>query len=509
MSVHYFPAAARISYFNGVDFMRSGPVLVVTVFLGFLLVGLPCSRGAEAETPPLSASDIESQLRTDWYGLYLKGKKIGYFRTSRERAGDSIRETETFSLKLSSFGQKSDVLITQATTFESKAPYRMIRAEMEQRNDPAASEKILLIRKGPGFDYSYRTGNEVTKKQLGDFDYTLVDALGPDLWIRHGPKEGDKASFKQFDIKDAKTYSLASTVLSIKSSLAGGINVRYFEVDNVSSKEMLKFLTRHDEQGRTLSSVIAVFDLRLETEEQAKNTEYSQDLFVLGMVKSDRPLGWTTKVTELVLQADGADGDVFEDGPRQSVAPGPNGSRLIKLGKKYGKERAATKKEIDEALEETTSYCINHPKVKALAQQAIQGASTPKEKVARIVDFVHHFVRPSLAITLPTIHDLMDKKQGDCKSYALLVTNLARAAGVPAREVSGLLYIGDDQKAFGGHAWNEVVLDGVWVPVDASLGQTEVDATHVSFGTDFKAAKNLITTLGKLSFRVVEVKSQR
>jgi len=83
----------------------------------------------------------------------------------------------------------------------------------------------------------------------------------------------------------------------------------------------------------------------------------------------------------------------------------------------------------------------------------------------------------------------------------------ARAAGIPAREVSGLLYVGDDQKAFGGHAWNEVVLGGVWVPVDASLRQTEVDATHVSFGTDFKAAKNLLTTLGKLSFKVVEVKA--
>src|SRR5205807_5470271 len=121
--------------------------------------------------------------------------------------------------------------------------------------------------------------------------------------------------------------------------------------------------------------------------------------------------------------------------------------------------------------------------------------------------FVNGFVRPSLSVTLPSIHDLLDKKKGDCKSYALLVTNLARAAGVPAREVSGLLYIGDDQKAFGGHAWNEVVLNGIWVPVDASLRQTEVDATHVCFGTEHKAAKNLFNSLGKLSFKVLEVKS--
>jgi zinc/manganese transport system permease protein len=32
--------------------------------------------------------------------------------------------------------------------------------------------------------------------------------------------------------------------------------------------------------------------------------------------------------------------------------------------------------------------------------------------------------------------------------YALLFTNLARAAGVPARETGGLVYMGDGDKAF-------------------------------------------------------------
>ncbi len=120
---------------------------------------------------------------------------------------------------------------------------------------------------------------------------------------------------------------------------------------------------------------------------------------------------------------------------------------------------------------------------------------------------MHDYVQPSLSASLPNIHDLMQRKKGDCKSYALLTTTLARAAGVPSREVSGLLYIGDDNKAFGGHAWNEVVLDGVWVPVDSSLRETEVDAAHISFGPQDRGAKGLLETLGKLSFKLVEVKT--
>jgi hypothetical protein len=483
--------------------------LYFAVILGFLLSPAPFAWSEEPQRPALESKDITPLLRSDWYGLYLKDKKIGYFRTTRDRKGDFFRETETFSIKLSSFGQRSEVLYNQSTTFENKPPYRMMRTEMDQQSNPTPPEKILLVRNDKGFEYSYRTGAETTRKQIADIDYTLADALASDLWIRRGPQEGEKALFRHFDIKDAKIHTLSSKVLAAKSSLVAGVNVRYFEVENESSKEMLRFLTRHDDQGRTLSSVIAIFDLRLETEEQAKNTEYSQDLFVLGMVKSDRPLGRTKNVTELVVQVEGKEGEVFEDGPRQQIAPGPGGSKLLKLGKKYGRPTPATEKEIAECLEETNAYSISHPRVKALAAEAVGDAKTPEEKVRRIVSFVNSYIRPSLSATIPTIHDLMDKRQGDCKSYALLVTNLARASGVPAREISGLLYIGDDQKAFGGHAWNEVVLGGVWVPVDATLRETEVDATHVSFGTEYKAAKNLLTTLGKLSFKVVEVKASK
>ena len=80
--------------------------------------------------------------------------------------------------------------------------------------------------------------------------------------------------------------------------------------------------------------------------------------------------------------------------------------------------------------------------------------------------------------------------------------------GIPARDVSGLVYMGDQVKAFGGHAWNEVVLGGVWVPVDASRGQVEIDAGHICFGTDLRANKSLLETLGKLSFKVIESKAR-
>jgi hypothetical protein len=69
--------------------------------------------------------------------------------------------------------------------------------------------------------------------------------------------------------------------------------------------------------------------------------------------------------------------------------------------------------------------------------------------------------------------------------------------------------MGDGVKAFGGHAWNEVVLDGVWVPVDASIPETDLDAAHLRLGTEQEAIANTAATMGRLSLRVVEVETKK
>jgi hypothetical protein len=88
-----------------------------------------------------------------------------------------------------------------------------------------------------------------------------------------------------------------------------------------------------------------------------------------------------------------------------------------------------------------------------------------------------------------SVLDILAVRQGDCTEHSLLFSTLARAVGIPAREVGGLMYLGDEIRiagsyGFGGHAWNEVVLDGIWVPVDPTWGQTEVDATHIRQAAD-------------------------
>jgi len=456
--------------------------------------------------PNLQAKDIEPTLRTDWYGMYNDGKKIGYFKASREKKDDTIVESIFTSMKLVSMGKKSELKITQSVTFANKAPYKMLLGTFHQ-DDGMIQVKITARRTEKGFSHTVEAAGQKQTRAVADLDYTLADAMGSEVWMHSLPKVDATILCKDLDVQEWKADETVYTLKALKTSLVGGVEVKFLEAESESKVQMIKSLGRYDSAGRLLQGKFAIFELRLEPEDQAKNTEYSQDLFVLGQAKIDRPIGYTKNLTELVLEIDGKAGEVFEDGPRQTVVV-KGDKRLIKLGKAFGREVKATDKEIEESLKETTAYAITNPKVKALAKKAVGDAETPEDKLRRIVAFVKRFIEPELNASLPNIHDLLELKKGDCKCYALLTTNLCRAAGIPARDVSGLLYMGDDTKAFGGHAWNEVVLNGVWVPVDASLNEVDLDAGHICFGTEQRATKNLINSLGKLSFRMISSRSK-
>jgi len=467
---------------------------------------------AWAEEKPLrldpSATELQESLSTDWYGVYIQGKKVGTFHSTRALAGkgaDAVYvESEDMGMKLLSLGQKTEMTMTQKQEFDARPPYALRRAQLTETNG-TSKQHYLLVPSGKGFSLTYSAGSETRTKQVPPIDYTLTDSLTDELWLRRGASPGARILTRSFDLKELDLDLYTTRLVATKTSLVSGVPVTYHEVESVSRKEKIATLARHDQKGRMISGIMAGFiELRLEPEAQAKNTEYSTDLFVLGMAKIDKGLGRTRDVTALELEIVGK-GMVFPPGPWQTVVAMPSGAQTLQLGKRHGLPARATAKEIADALAQTTTYPITDPKVKDLARQAVGKAQTPRDKVKRLVHFVHGFIEPTLTANGPNLYELLEEKKGDCKAYALLFTTLARAAGIPTRELGGLVYMGDDQKAFGGHAWNEVVLEGFWVPVDASCREMEVDATHISFGSEAEATKNMVTALGKLSFKLIAV----
>src|SRR5262245_2511310 len=107
-------------------------LLLFAVVLGLLSFQTGSGVGQEPYRPTITAKDIDANLTTDWYGLYLKGKKIGYFKTGRARADGQVVESFLMNMKLFSFGQKAEMMVTEEKRFADKAPYALESATFSQ-----------------------------------------------------------------------------------------------------------------------------------------------------------------------------------------------------------------------------------------------------------------------------------------------------------------------------------------------------------------------------------------
>ena len=103
---------------------------------------------------------------------------------------------------------------------------------------------------------------------------------------------------------------------------------------------------------------------------------------------------------------------------------------------------------------------------------------------------------------------MLENKAGDCTEHTLLFTTLARAAGIPAREVGGLVYAGGDKPSFGWHAWAEIHDGSQWVTIDPTFGQVYVDPTHIKF-SEGEEDQAYLNVAGKLKMKVVKVEMKK
>jgi hypothetical protein len=480
------------------------------VTLAVAVMALAVAAGAEEEFLRLTPSEADlAAKRQDWYGLYMNGKKVGWFREDfgREGAGADAAYvvSSTGLLTIVAMDQEVEVQISEREEFDAAAPYAL-RAARSESKQAAGSEIVELHREGKGYVATISAGGEARTMNVASIDYTLADAMTQELWTKAGRAPGDTARVRNFDLSELKPDVTTFTVTGVKESLVEGVRTKFYEMAAKTARRGMETTATIDAAGRPIAGKIGgLFEIRAEPEEQAHQIEKSGDLFVFGFARIDRPIGDPVHVTKLVIDVEGEGLDKVADGPGQKVARAEDGKTItLTLGADAGVKATANAAEIAEALEETVDFPTRLPRVVALATQAVGDAKTPAEKVERLVHFVAKYVEDKVTPNNPSVSEIITSKKGDCSEHALLFVTLARAAGIPARQVGGLMYMGDDVKAFGGHAWNEVALDGRWVPVDPTWDETTVDATHITLERNDRGM-GFFSTLGRLRFQLKEV----
>jgi len=131
-----------------------------------------------------------------------------------------------------------------------------------------------------------------------------------------------------------------------------------------------------------------------------------------------------------------------------------------------------------------------------------RGSVEPEVVTKRLLTWVHDSIQARASFGFPTVAQILRMRTGDCNELAQLFVALARARGLSARPVTGLLYV--DGK-FYYHAWAEVLLKD-WVPVDPMLGQAPADAAHIRLMQGLALRTDLMRRWAGLDVDVVSVK---
>ncbi len=176
-------------------------------------------------------------------------------------------------------------------------------------------------------------------------------------------------------------------------------------------------------------------------------------------------------------------------------------------------------KDMAEFLKASTILDIDNRRIKRLARRAVKGVSTPSERADALRRYVTKYITDkSLDVGFATASEVAQTREGDCTEHGVLLAALARAAGIPARGVSGIIQIPagpfapSKGSAFGYHMWTQVNIGGRWIDLDAAMRQTDCDPTHIALSLMplneegmVDSILALLPLLGKLQIEVIDV----
>ncbi|MET1110614.1 MAG: transglutaminase-like domain-containing protein [Allosphingosinicella sp.] len=143
---------------------------------------------------------------------------------------------------------------------------------------------------------------------------------------------------------------------------------------------------------------------------------------------------------------------------------------------------STAKDSLDEALRPTAWLQSDHPRLKAIARPIARLSTSDSRKMGLLaakarpylgkIDFAGHF----------SALETLDRGAGDCTEAAVLLAALGRAAGIPTKVASGLVYSRQRYhgvaNTFMPHSWTLAYVDGRWRSFDLALDS--FDSTHIA-----------------------------
>ncbi len=462
-----------------------------------------------------------------WTVMKMGGAPVGYIHTlvSEHGVGEARRiETKVKTrMKMNRLG--STIAVEQDSTTVEKGDGTLVRIDTEAMMSNRPSKSHVIFEGGKAHLVIELMGRE-RKFKLRCPEGMVGPYRLQQMAVEHGFKPGTEWEAETF-VGDLQAAS------GVWNQVVGKEEV---DMGNGVKRELIKMIveldkvptpvtTWVDETGQPLKVAMTQAGIKitmlLATKAEALAAlgagKLSPDIFEQTMVVAGQFLPFARRTTAATIYVHPKDSKVkltLPSSPRQIVeAANANGgfyihsSQLVPAKGKTGtRPLESVPAELTQSLAANSMIQSDEAELIAIAEEVLGSETNAWKSAQKLETWVHaNLTNKGYGVGFASALEVCRDRAGDCSEHAVLLAALCRAGGIPARVAMGVVYLGG---IWGGHAWNEVWIEGQWYALDATIGLGAVDAMHLTMVSmtmqdgSSSEVMSMVGTLGNLTLRV-------
>ncbi len=467
---------------------------------------------------------------TEYYAVFVEGKKVGHVIQSRVTANGKVTTTQETSMQVSRAGTPVKIHTTKTdieTTDGKPLGFKIVQdfGTTSASISGVVDEQWIV-------DATATSMGKEQKKTVGWPGGAMMAEGLRLLQIEKGLKEGLEYSAKIF---------IPGNLQAIEAKIHIGPKQNVDLLGRVVALTEVKTILKTPEGGEIVTTNYVDKDFRVQkgvmpmigtqqiemiacTKEFALGENDVLELVDKMFIASPEPLNnieSAKSVTYYLKPSGQAKMLTIPSSDNQSVEQLKEGGVIVTVrpvaapaGVKFpyeGKDSDAL-----EAMKPTSFLQSDYNDIIELAKRAVGETKDAAEAVKKIESFVSGYIENrSLSVGYASAAEVAASKVGDCTEFAVLTASMCRAIGIPARVVSGLVYVkafGGRENVFGGHVWVEAYVGDKWIGLDATRMSKGFDASHIALAigngepADFL---NLAATLGQFKIDKVTINTEK
>lgn len=457
-----------------------------------LAAGLTCGCASVSRSwgPGATVLDVRRPPEPEYLGMYLAGEKVGETESSltvEERDGVPVLVRRRVSTVAASVGSK----LARATSrdekvYEARPGGRLLAFSLLQRTVGGSTLAVQGRCRADGCEASVEAGGRREQRRLRRVN-ELTEMADPERLsaARCADVSGRELVLETLSVVETRTHCVG------KDRIRDGADyVDVFVVEQVSGSDRQSVRHFFAPDGHLVQSRFGQVVMRAEPRDNAVLLTGSVNLAKLTRVSLPAELSRTIP-DQVTFRMRGVPERFQLTDARQIWRQHPDGSTLVTVSARIPaasrddppRGRGVTPGE-EHLLASTVTIDSDAPSIQAAAREMTAGVPGIYAATLAIMRRLSERMAAGSVAYTHCASEALGRPEGTSEERARLFTALARAAGVPARDVHGLVYerFADGVPALYWRSWVEVKAREEWIAVDPELGESVADATHIKFG---------------------------